>query len=58
MAETKISVKTEEPEKIKTVKVEIIKFHPLVAHEVGEQAEIRPESAEEWIKKGYAKAVK
>ena len=42
----------------KTKQVEIIKFHPLVAHEVGETPILTEEKANELIEKKYAKAVK
>lgn len=42
----------------KTKQVEIIKFHPLVAHEVGEQPILTEEKADELIEKKYAKAVR
>lgn len=56
MAEAKKDVAEESD--IKTQKVEIIKFHPLVAHEVGETPELGKSFAKDWIEKGYAKAVK
>ncbi|SDE82773.1 hypothetical protein SAMN04487996_107112 [Dyadobacter soli] len=42
----------------KTKQVEIIKFHPLVAHEVGDQPILTEEKANELIEKKYAKALK
>lgn len=42
----------------KTKQVEIIKFHPLVAHEVGEQPILTEEKADELIEKKNAKAIK
>jgi hypothetical protein len=42
----------------KTKKVEIIKFHPLIAHEVGETPVLTEEKANELIEKKYAKEVK
>ncbi|MCF0060125.1 hypothetical protein MUK70_12815 [Dyadobacter chenwenxiniae] len=57
--ETKVTIEeTQVGEKIKTKQVEITKFHPLMAHEVGEQPILTEEKALEWIEKGYAKAVK
>lgn len=47
-----------EAAEIKTKQVEIIKFHPLVAHEVGEQPILTEEKANELIEKKYAKALK
>lgn len=52
MAETKNVVE------IKTVKVEMLKFHPLIVHEPGEIAEVREETAVEWVEKKFAKLVK
>ena len=45
-------------EEIKTTKIEIIKFHPLVVHEVGDIVDVREETAKELIEKKYAKASK
>lgn len=42
----------------KTKQVEIIKFHPLIAHEVGEQPILTEEKANELIEKKYAKELK
>lgn len=42
----------------KTKQVEIIKFHPLVAHEVGEQPILTEETANDLIERKYAKAIK
>ncbi|ACT96700.1 hypothetical protein [Dyadobacter fermentans] len=52
------SGKATKAEKVKTKQVEIIKFHPLVAHEVGEQPILTEEKADELIEKKYAKALK
>ncbi len=41
-----------------TMQVEIIKFHPLVAHEVGEEPILTKETAEDLIERGFARAVK
>ncbi len=41
----------------KTVEIEIIKFHPLVANEVGEKVTVLQETADEWVGKKYAKLV-
>lgn len=57
--ETKVTVEeTPVGEDIKTKQVEITKFHPLMVHEVGEQPILEESKAEEWIEKGYAKAIK
>jgi|GEM_PF-5605672 len=48
--------KTEKTEK-KTVEIEIIKFHPLVANEVGEKVKVLQETADEWVGKKFAKLV-
>ncbi|MCF2443648.1 hypothetical protein L0657_06745 [Dyadobacter sp. CY345] len=42
----------------KTQQIEIIKFHPLVAHEVGEQPIVREETAKDLIERKFAKAIK
>lgn len=49
---------TEVVKEIKTKQVEIIKFHPLVAHEVGEQPILEEWKADELIENKYAKAIK
>jgi hypothetical protein len=43
---------------LKTKQVEIIKFHPLIAHEVEDRPILTEDKANELIKKGYAKEVK
>jgi hypothetical protein len=45
-------------QEIKLKQVEIIKFHPLVVHEVGEQPFLAEEKANELIEKKYARAIK
>lgn len=42
----------------KTKKVQIVKFHPLIAHEVDETPILTEEKANELIEKKYAKEVK
>ncbi len=41
-----------------TKKVKIIKFHPLVAHDLNEVAILEEAKANELIEKGYAEEVK
>lgn len=48
----------EEVKEIKTKQVRIIKFHPLVAHEVGERPILEESKANELIEKKYAEAIK
>lgn len=55
MAETKQKAETKSDE---TMQVEIIKFHPLVAHEVGEEPILTKETAESLIQRKYAKPVR
>lgn len=56
MAE-KESTEKEAKSTVKTKKVEIIKFHPKVAHDVKETPTLTEEKANELIEKGYAKAL-
>ncbi|MCE7038987.1 hypothetical protein [Dyadobacter sp. CY312] len=42
---------------VKTKKVEIIKFHPMIAHDVKETPTLTEEKANELIEKGYARAL-
>lgn len=60
MAETKkvVAKATDENGEIKTKQVEIIKFHPLVAHDVGDTPIMEEAFADELIEKKFAKAVK
>ena len=55
MADTKEKIDEKD---IKTKKVEIIKFHPLVAHDIGDEAALEEEMANKLIEMKYAKAVK
>ena len=61
--ETKVTTEVKTTEgtaeyKGKTKQVEIVKFHPLVAHEVGEKPVLTEEKADELIEKKYARALK
>lgn len=58
MAEQAKSGQEPQEYKGKTKQVEIIKFHPLVAHEVGEQPILTEEKANELIEGKYAKTLK
>ncbi|MCE6992097.1 hypothetical protein [Dyadobacter sp. CY323] len=58
MAETKVTVEETPVEGVKTKQVEILKFHPFVAHEIGEQPFLEEGTADRLIEIGYAKALK
>ena len=58
MAESKKADTTAEAAEVKTKQVEIIKFHPLVAHEVGDQPFLEEKTAAKLIEMKYAKALK
>jgi len=58
MAETNKDEAAIEVAKVKTKQVEILKFHPLVAHEVGDQPILEEETAKKLIEMKYAKALK